>query len=146
MRHQYVIVGLLSVICGLLGYIAAQVTSKPETFATSVPQQVVSNKATTVTPPSANSEYAEGGEIVMPITHYPQQAKEEAIEGTAKIKVFTDENGKVTKARVTESSGEAVLDQNSLREAKKLTYQPKIINGQAVKTRYIAVYNYQLND
>jgi TonB family protein len=59
------------------------------------------------------------------------------IGGTAQIEIDLDDNGRLTKATVLESSGRARLDRSALDAVRASTYQAASIDGHAVGGRYI---------
>ncbi len=55
---------------------------------------------------------------------YPTQAKEQGLEGQAKVTVDVDADGNVTRVRILNSSGHAELDQAAIEAAKKWKFTP----------------------
>lgn len=94
------------------------------------------------TPSSGNSNQAqqEGQAVQLPyitystIPPYPQDARKNGIEGTVRIRVLIDVNGRVTEAFVSSSSGSGSLDQSALQAVYKWRFSPaRDANGQKVK-------------
>ena len=63
---------------------------------------------------------------------YPEEAKEEGLEGTVIVKVEVDKNGKPLQALV-ERSTEEIFEENAVKAAMSLTYTPAVQNGYPLK-------------
>jgi TonB family protein len=72
-------------------------------------------------------------------TSYPQAARRQRIEGRVQIAVDTDEKGNVTNVRLLRSSGNQILDEATLRQARgwKLKPSPTGRQGVSIATEYI---------
>lgn len=113
MRHQYVIVGLLSVICGLLGYIAAQVTSKPETPINNV--QNIAQVASEAVPKKRDEEKHMKKYLELYKHKCMVIARAKAKHNAVVKTEFTfDENGKSNNVRIIESSGYPDIDADAI--------------------------------
>lgn len=137
---QNIIIALLSVICAILGYIAAQISNDAEKQQqTQIAASSTVSTTTTTTPPiqqttTVNSDkIIDGGTISRPAPEYPAQSAENGEEGTVKIEIVVETNGTVSSARVAKSSGYVRLDNAALRAFKNETYTP--INN--MRTKYI---------
>ena len=56
--------------------------------------------------------------------HYPRSLKEAGIEGTVHLWVYVDEQGRVVRSEVRESSGSALLDEAAQRVAAEMRFSP----------------------
>ncbi|MBW4554594.1 MAG: energy transducer TonB [Trichormus sp. ATA11-4-KO1] len=63
---------------------------------------------------------------------YPESAKRQAIEGRVEIVVDTDEKGNVTNVRLVRSSGNPILDEETLRQARSWKLKPSSTGRQGV--------------
>jgi TonB family protein len=61
---------------------------------------------------------------------YPEELREQGVQGTVTVRYTVDENGKVTDAGVARSSGSDVLDDAALRAIRRFRYRPAQQNGQ----------------
>jgi TonB family protein len=61
---------------------------------------------------------------------YPEELREQGVQGTVTVRYTVDENGKVTDAGVARSSGSDVLDDAALRAIRRFLYYPARQNGQ----------------
>ncbi len=77
---------------------------------------------------------------------YPKLVKKAGIEGTVWIWVAIDEEGLVTKAQVSRTSGNEALDEAALRAAYKCKYSPALQNGRAVKIGVTYKVEFVIND
>jgi len=64
---------------------------------------------------------------------YPEQAKQRKIEGTSTIQFLISAEGKVIKAQLAKSSGNASLDQAALSALSQCTFTPAIYHGKPVQ-------------
>lgn len=71
-------------------------------------------------------------------TSYPQAARQQRIEGRVQVAVDTDEKGNVTNVRLLRSSGNRILDEATLRQARgwKLKPSPTGRQGVSIATEY----------
>lgn len=73
------------------------------------------------------------------IPPYPNEARKNGIEGTVRIRVLIDVNGKVSEASISSSSGSSLLDQAALQAVHKWRFSPaKDATGKKVKC-YVTV-------
>ena len=61
---------------------------------------------------------------------YPPEAFENRIEGLVILHVLVDEQGKVARARVYQSSGSDLLDQSALEMIKNAEFEPGVVDGE----------------
>jgi protein TonB len=66
----------------------------------------------------------------------PPEARASKASGTAAIQVQIDPQGRVTTARVSQSSGSAGLDAVAMQMAKSATYSPALVRCKAVSSTY----------
>lgn len=64
---------------------------------------------------------------------YPRQALEEQIEGTVRVRITVDTDGRVKSAEVIESTPAGVFDAATLAAVKRWRFKPAEVNGQAVE-------------
>lgn len=65
---------------------------------------------------------------------YPEEVKNEKIEGTVWVKVFVGEDGLVVKSEIAKSSGNDVLDKSALDAALECKYKPAIKDEKPIST------------
>jgi TonB family protein len=76
------------------------------------------------------------------IPEYPPIARAAHAMGTVVVKVIVDEEGKVIAAQVV--SGHPLLQGASAKAARQSTFQPYLLNGQAVKITGTILYNFKM--
>ena len=64
---------------------------------------------------------------------YPQRALQKGIEGYVIVEFDVDDNGQVINPRVLYAQPTGYFESASLRALERYRYQPKVMNGQAVK-------------
>jgi TonB family protein len=64
---------------------------------------------------------------------YPQQALEDEIEGTVRVRITVDTDGRVKSAEVIESTPAGVFDAATLAAVKRWRFKPAEVNGRAVE-------------
>lgn len=74
-------------------------------------------------------------ESVNPAPDYPDAARAAGIQGTVWVRLTVDATGKVTAARVQESSGYEVLDDAALRTVRRWVFRPARRDGKAVSAQ-----------
>lgn len=104
-----------------------------------------SNDKNSVPASKGGTGIADGGYIKKPAPPYPAAAREREEEGTVKIEVIVDAQGNVMSAQVVASSGSSRLDRAAKDAARRAQYRPKKIDGQSVKTRFVAGYTFVLD-
>ncbi len=77
---------------------------------------------------------------------YPESAKANKIEGVAVLECVIDEQGKVTQAKVWQTSRNQDLDQSALDAVKTWTFRPATVKGKPVAVYYYLTMNFQLDD
>ena len=87
---------------------------------------------TPTAPPRGESRAPSVAKQMKPI--YPQDARDDGIEGTAVILALISPGGKVTDTRLETSSGDRRLDQAALDAVGKWTYNPCLKDGAPVKS------------
>lgn len=147
---QNIIISLLSIICAILGYIAAQINQIPSQQKTDIavplkqPNQSNQRADTPAIPTQSNqssNDWIDGGTISRPAPEYPSQSAEYGEEGTVQIEIRVETNGTVSSAKVAKSSGHSRLDNAALRAFKNDTYTP--INK--MRTKYIVKTQFTLD-
>lgn len=89
---------------------------------------------------------ADGGYITKPAPPYPAAAREREEEGTVKVEVIVSASGNVESAKVVKSSGSPRLDRAAKDAAASASYKPKSQGGVPMRTRFVAGYNFKLDD
>jgi len=77
--------------------------------------------------------------------YYPPSAREEGVEGKVTVLYTVSEDGSVTDAQVTKSSGDARLDQAALRLVRAMKYKPAVQDGKPHPVRCLRSISFQLN-
>ncbi len=80
--------------------------------------------------------------IALPQPAYPLMARQTRTEGSVNVQILVDEQGKVMSAQVL--SGHAMLVTAAKEAAMRARFTPTILNGQAVKTQGVIIYNFVL--
>jgi TonB family protein len=65
---------------------------------------------------------------------YPQEAKDEGLNGVVWVKAYVHEDGAVAKAIVGKTSGHKSLDKAALEAAYKCRYTPALAEGKPIAT------------
>lgn len=66
--------------------------------------------------------------------YYPDEAREQGLEGTVMVRVFIDREGKVGNVYIHTTSGSALLDSAAVRTAKTFTFSPSMRGNTILKT------------
>jgi protein TonB len=77
---------------------------------------------------------------------YPDEAREQGIEGTVKIKIQVLENGCMGNATVIKSSGSDILDNAALKNISECDFQPRTKDGVPVKSSVIIPVRFRLGN
>lgn len=81
--------------------------------------------------------------LSLPIPKYPAAAKAVNADGAVIVEIIIDEKGNVISAETV--YGHALLKKESENAAFKATFEPTLIDGKAVKTKGVLVYNFVAN-
>ncbi|MEA2562585.1 MAG: hypothetical protein QOH06_4089 [Acidobacteriota bacterium] len=76
---------------------------------------------------------------------YPASARDAKIEGTVVVKTVIDEQGRVQKPTVGESSGNADLDKSALDTVAQWTFQPATLKGKPVAVYFTLTIRFALD-
>jgi len=68
----------------------------------------------------------------LPNPIYPDSALSVGLEGDVRVQVLVDKAGNAADARIKKTSGHECFDRSALEAAKKSTWKPALLNGQAV--------------
>ena len=82
--------------------------------------------------------------IVRPVPEYPEDAREQKIEGTVKMLVTIDSEGSVRDVRVTKPVFPS-LDDSAVATVRKWQFEPFYVDGKAVSRRIQTEVNFNLN-
>lgn len=77
---------------------------------------------------------------------YPPEAAAAHIEGTAKVAFVITKEGRVRDVVISESSGNALLDEASVRCASEWLYRPEIKDSEAVERPWQAIVKWIISD
>lgn len=75
---------------------------------------------------------------------YPEEARQQEIEGTVRARLSIDAEGKVVKVKILEGLGHG-LDQAAVRALKQYRFKPATVNGEAVGTDLDFAYTFLLD-
>lgn len=101
------------------------------------PEEVKPYKAPKYVPPGgADSDPVAENEIKIP---YPEEAKKAGVEGTVRLRITVDFEGKVTEVKVLSGPGYG-LDEAAREALKRFKFRPAMKSGEAVSTTI--TYNY----
>jgi len=84
--------------------------------------------------------------ISTPAPAYPEAAKASKAEGKTVLDCVIDEQGKVTQAKVSKSSGNPDLDKSAEETVKAWTFQPATLKGKPVAVSYTLTINFTLDE
>lgn len=76
--------------------------------------------------------------------YYPDEAREQGLEGKVTVRVFIDRDGKTSKVSIHTTSGSALLDSAALRTAKTFTFSPGMRDVEAVQTWALVPIEFKL--
>ena len=77
--------------------------------------------------------------------NYPQEAKDKNIQGKSLIRFVVEKDGSITDVEVARSSGNDLLDQESMRVVKSMPkWNPGKQSGRAVRTRFVLPVMFRL--
>lgn len=93
--------------------------------------------------PQSKEKVEKGALIEAPNPVYPAEAREQKIEGTVRVAIIIDENGKVVSARA--KSGPGPLHTASQEAAYKARFKPAMINGKPAEVAATLSYNFVLS-
>jgi TonB family protein len=66
--------------------------------------------------------------------YYPDEAREQGLEGTVMVRVFIDESGKAKDVIISKSSENYLLDSAAVKTAKTFTFSPAMRGNEALQT------------
>lgn len=151
---QNIIIFLLTVICAILGYMAAEMKQQDhetveqtaaatasDTEFKAIPYKEEPDRL----PESVIDEIADGGYINLPMPPYPRSSIENEEEGTVRIEITVESNGQISSAKIIKSSGYSRLDAAALRAARGALIRPKIIDGQPVRSKFVTPFIFKLS-
>jgi len=78
-----------------------------------------------------------------PLPIYPKNALDQGLEGKVVVTVKVSAAGKAEEATITQSSGQAVLDQAALRAAKSWAFQPAMAKGKPVAGTVTLIFEFK---
>lgn len=93
---------------------------------------------------SNGNEIVDGGYVNVPYPSYPQSAMNNEEEGTVKLVVIVELDGRVSSVKVMQSSGSAALDNAAARAARSAKYKLKSKNGEPIRTRFNTSFEFKL--
>ena len=94
---------------------------------------------------SNSNEIVDGGYVNVPYPSYPQSAMNNEEEGTVKLVVIVELDGRVSSVKVMQSSGSAALDNAAARAARSAKYKLKSKNGEPIRTRFNTSFEFKLS-
>jgi protein TonB len=77
---------------------------------------------------------------------YPQQARSAGWEGQTVVEAIVGINGRVESAKILQSSGYSILDQEALKAAKQWVFTPAEQRGQPVRVPVTIPFNFSLTE
>lgn len=119
---------------------------QPTVVASATPQPATPETPTPVeTPIDARDQIIDASFRHEVKPRYPEMATVDGAEGTVVVLLTIGPDGNVLSARVAQSSGSLVLDQEALYAAKASSYYPPEIDGKPAIMTYRIVYTFQLS-
>ena len=76
---------------------------------------------------------------------YPERAQEDRLEGWAVIRIYVDEQGRITDTEVVDSS-DSIFEDLSDRAAWQFVFEPQIEDGVPVARTYDNLFRFRLED
>lgn len=151
LKNNHITVILLSVICGILGYIAAEIKQNSNEQKTAVQtvekmlEEVKKQTAEIKTEP--DEKIIDGGYIkgLIPPS-YPTESVENEEEGQVIVQAVVNKDGKTSSVQVIQSSGSPYLDNAALSAAESEKFTPKKENGNFIKTKFYLRYSFKLTN
>lgn len=148
---QNIIILLLTVICCILGYMAAELGNrKPEqanqTEIISAASQTEGKFKAISYKEEVKKPIEDGGYINLPAPPYPTEALENGEEGTTRVEIVVEPDGRVSSTKIVKSSGFKRLDETALKAAQAGNIKPKSINGQPVRSRFVAPFTFKMSN
>ena len=142
---QNIIITLLSVICGILGYIAANIKSEvPKTNTLPNIQATKPSEFQKITKTNEN-EIIDYGLIKGKLKpQYTKESLENEEEGSVVVEIIVNKNGIIESAKISHSSGHARLDYTAIKTAKNEKLEPQTKQGKPIRTRYLISYTFNL--
>ncbi|MDD2182159.1 energy transducer TonB [Kingella sp. SNUBH-2017] len=132
---QNIIIVLLSAICGILGYMAAQMQDRPAAVQVANSELVSDTDRLTDSLPAESAVPAKAAEpakqatasrkcrkIGLPNPPYPEDAQNAGIGGSVTLEFEVSDEGRGQNAVIIKSSGNDSLDSMALRAAQKGIY------------------------
>ena len=88
-------------------------------------------------------------ELLVPVLldfelYYPDEAREQGLEGTVVVRVFVGEDGKTKDVRLSQSSGNYLLDSAAVHTAKTFTFSPTMRGHKSVKSWVLVPIEFKL--
>lgn len=108
------------------------------------PQPVVAQSASPTTTPGP-LQIVDSDFIRKVTPDYPDIAKDENIEGTVTVRVTIGPDGQVADAVITQSSGNALLDDVALNAARDSVFKPPLFDGTPTTREYLIIYTFSLD-
>ena len=143
---QNIIIVLLSIICGLLTYIAHNANKKDvnKEYVIFKEKTEIQKEPKIKENNQEDNALIDGGYISLPNPKYPPKALENGEEGIVKLAVTVDADAVVKDVIIIQSSGSEILDKAAINAAKKVLYEPKEINGEPVPTRFTTSFTFKM--
>jgi periplasmic protein TonB len=114
-------------------------TPPPHGDTNGVPQGISTTAPATAAPPRSPVQITDAEMTNRVQPDYPDLAKEQGIQGTCIVEVVISTTGQVLSAKVFQSSGNALLDNEAIKAAKRSGYKPP-----SVTTPYLIEYDFKL--
>lgn len=119
-------------------------STAPSTIAPASPSAAPAQRAMPVrqekSKPQSKEKVEKGALIEAPNPVYPMEAREQKIQGTVKVAIVIDEDGKVISAKP--KSGPEVLYGASQEAAYKARFKPTIVDGKPTEVAAAISYNF----
>lgn len=91
-----------------------------------------------------STSIVDGSYVNLPAPPYPPLALENGEEGTVRIEVIVEADGRISSAKIVKRSGSTRLDNAALKAARGANIRPKVINGEPVRSRFITPFNFKV--
>ena len=93
-----------------------------------------------VSDPKTTGEIINGKAVNLVRPRYPQEAKDQRITGTVKIRVWIDERGNVAKTRP--ACGDGILERAAEGAARLSKFSPTLVDGKPVEVTGLIIYRF----
>lgn len=93
----------------------------------------------------SGSKTVDGGYVNLPRVTYPSTSLDNNEEGTVKLSLIVEADGRVSDVTITQSTGFSALDNAARRAARSAGYRPKTVDGSPVRTKFNTSFTFKMD-